>query len=98
MTFDEKNGGSNALQLEKKQAALKSTIRFVWISSLIFLAFVVIGLIFVPIDHLFTSVHVAIASLLGILLTYLVSVGLMALVFYSSRAGYDDDVGPPDTL
>jgi hypothetical protein len=39
------------------------------------------------------SVHGYIAMALGIGFTLLVGIGLMALVFYSSRKGYDEGVG-----
>ncbi len=39
------------------------------------------------------SVHGYVAMILGIVFSLLVGCGLMALVFYSSRHGYDE---PPD--
>jgi hypothetical protein len=39
------------------------------------------------------SVHSYIAMILGIVFTLLVGCGLMALMFYSSRHGYDDAAG-----
>jgi hypothetical protein len=39
------------------------------------------------------SVHGYVAMILGIVFSLIVGCGLMALVFYSSRHGYDD---PPD--
>jgi len=39
------------------------------------------------------SVHGYVAMILGIIFSLLVGCGLMALVFYSSRRGYDE---PPD--
>jgi hypothetical protein len=39
------------------------------------------------------SIHGYVAMILGIVFSLLVGCGLMALVFYSSRHGYDD---PPD--
>ena len=38
------------------------------------------------------SVHGYVAMTLGIVFTLLVGCGLMALMFYSSRSGYDDRV------
>lgn len=37
------------------------------------------------------SGHGTVAMVLGVLFSLVVGVGLMALVFYSSRRGYDDD-------
>lgn len=34
------------------------------------------------------------AMILGVLLTLGLGIGLMSLVFFSSRRGYDDDIGP----
>ncbi len=42
------------------------------------------------------SVHGYIALGLGALFTFGLTAGLMALVFYSSRRGYDDEAGHPD--
>ena len=39
------------------------------------------------------SIHGWIAMGLGVTLSLLLGVGLMALVFFSARHGYDDDVG-----
>lgn len=44
------------------------------------------------------SVHGYIALGLGALFTFALAAGLMALVFYSSRQGYDDEVGETDEL
>ncbi|MEM8949560.1 MAG: hypothetical protein AAGA21_21510 [Pseudomonadota bacterium] len=42
------------------------------------------------------SVHGWIALTLGTVFTFLVGAGLMALVFFSSRRGYDDRANRPD--
>ena len=42
------------------------------------------------------SVHGYVALLIGVVATFVVGAGLMALVFYSSRHGYDEDVGTGD--
>ena len=42
-----------------------------------------------------TSIHAYLALGLGLLFTGGIGGGLMALAFYSSRAGYDDDIGEP---
>ena len=42
------------------------------------------------------SIHGYIALGLGALFTFALTAGLMALVFYSSRRGYDDEAGSPD--
>jgi hypothetical protein len=42
------------------------------------------------------SIHGWIALTLGIVVSLAVGVGLMALVFFSARRGYDDGVGPGD--
>ena len=44
-------------------------------------------------DDVEMSMHGYIAMALGIGFTLVVGIGLMALVFYSSRKGYDDEVG-----
>ena len=44
------------------------------------------------------SMHGYIALGVGALFTFWLTAGLMALVFYSSRAGYDDEVGISDEL
>ncbi|MDF1794505.1 MAG: hypothetical protein P1U88_21515 [Thalassobaculaceae bacterium] len=44
------------------------------------------------------SVHGYIALGLGALFTFGLAAGLMALVFYSSRHGYDDEAGAPDEI
>jgi hypothetical protein len=49
------------------------------------------GLVTDPDVHV--SGHGYIAMALGIFFSLLIGIGLMALVFYSSRAGYDE---PPD--
>jgi hypothetical protein len=65
-------------------------------------ALIVLGLLVVWAFDGFRSLgvegHVAVAMFLGIFFTILVSVVLMALIFYSHRAGYDaaaqEDVTP----
>jgi hypothetical protein len=42
------------------------------------------------------SIHGWIALTLGIVVSLAVGLGLMALVFFSARRGYDDGVGPGD--
>ncbi|MEZ5932557.1 MAG: hypothetical protein R3F54_11470 [Alphaproteobacteria bacterium] len=42
------------------------------------------------------SVHGWIALTLGVVFTFLVGAGLMTLVFFSSRRGYDDRANRPD--
>lgn len=44
------------------------------------------------------SVHGYIALGLGALFTFALTAGLMALVFYSSRHGYDDEAGTVDEI
>jgi membrane protein implicated in regulation of membrane protease activity len=41
------------------------------------------------------STHGTIALGLGVLVTFALGAGLMFLVFYSSRKGYDDNDAPP---
>ncbi|MBT5812586.1 MAG: hypothetical protein HOI19_19605, partial [Rhodospirillaceae bacterium] len=38
------------------------------------------------------SWHGVVAMVLGVVLSFLVGAGLMALVFYSNRKGFDDEV------
>jgi Na+/citrate or Na+/malate symporter len=42
------------------------------------------------------TIHGWIALTLGVVVSLAVGVGLMALVFFSARRGYDDGVGPGD--
>ena len=44
------------------------------------------------------SIHGYIALALGALFTFALTAGLMALVFYSNRQGYDDGAGSPDDI
>jgi hypothetical protein len=44
------------------------------------------------------SIHGYIALGLGALFTFGLTAGLMALVFYSSRQGYDDEAAKPDEI
>ena len=44
------------------------------------------------------SVHGYIALGLGTLFTFALTAGLMALVFYSNRHGYDDEIGTADEI
>lgn len=44
------------------------------------------------------SIHGYIALALGALFTFALAAGLMALVFYSSRHGYDDEAGTADEI
>lgn len=44
------------------------------------------------------SVHGYIALALGAFFTFALTAGLMALVFYSNRQGYDDEVGNTDEI
>ena len=44
------------------------------------------------------SIHGYLALGLGSMVTFWLTAGLMALVFYSSRHGYDDDVGTGDEI
>lgn len=44
------------------------------------------------------SVHGYIALALGALFTFALTAGLMALVFYSSRHGYDDEAGSVEEI
>ena len=52
-------------------------------------AFALVGWYAVATDEPLTG-HVRIALVLGIILSLVVGVGLMGLVFYSSRKGYDE--------
>ncbi|WPZ34839.1 hypothetical protein T8K17_01575 [Thalassobaculum sp. OXR-137] len=44
------------------------------------------------------SIHGYLALGLGALFTFWLTAGLMALVFYSSRHGYDDEAGSGDEI
>jgi len=44
------------------------------------------------------SIHGYLALGLGALFTFLLTSGLMALVFYSNRRGFDDEVGATDEI
>ena len=61
-----------------------------------------LGLAIVGVHHVWTeldgvtiSTHGLIALGLGVFLTFALGAGLMFLVFYSNRHGYDDTVVPP---
>jgi hypothetical protein len=69
-----------------------------WIIMAVLLAFVGIAAVFAYVGwnlhgDVAMPVHGYIAMALGIGFTLIVGVGLMALVFYSSRKGYDEQAG-----
>jgi hypothetical protein len=75
-----------------------------WITLAILLSFLVLAAVFAYVGwnrhgDVPMSAHGYIAMALGIGFTLVVGTGLMALVFYSSRKGYDEQAGkfmPPD--
>lgn len=66
--------------------------RFASIAVAIILALVVIFRNVLGLDQLMEEGQIAIATMLGLAGIVAVSVGLMATVFYSSRAGHDERV------
>ncbi len=69
-----------------------------WITLAILLVFLVLAAVFAYMGwnlhgDVTISIHGYIAMALGIGFTLIVGVGLMALVFYSNRMGYDDEAG-----
>lgn len=44
------------------------------------------------------SIHGYLALVLGAFFTFALTAGLMALVFYSSRHGFDDGAGAPEDI
>ncbi|MGI9488871.1 MAG: hypothetical protein ACR2RF_23890 [Geminicoccaceae bacterium] len=52
--------------------------------------------VWMELDEVEMSHHGWIALTLGTVFTFLVGAGLMALVFYSHRRGYDDRASRPD--
>lgn len=76
---------------------MKTTL--IVVSLLAILATAVVGVhqLWVSMEGSAISTHGMIALGLGVLVTFGLGAGLMFLVFYSSRRGYDDiDVPPPD--
>jgi hypothetical protein len=69
-----------------------------WITLAILLAFLALSTAFAYVGwnlhgDVEISTHGYVAMALGIGFTLVVGIGLMALVFYSSRKGYDERVG-----
>ena len=69
-----------------------------WITLATLLAFLALAAVFAYVGwnrhgDVPMSAHGYLAMALGIGFTLVVGVGLMALVFYSSRKGYDEQVG-----
>lgn len=79
-----------------QEATKASVVPLNWILTFGLACFGAIGMVLVlawtfgGIDMKGVSTHGIIAIVLGIMFTVLVAVGLMALIFYSNRAGMDD--------
>jgi len=77
---------------DKRRAALSSARRFGAIAATALVAAAAAIVAIVRFDFLGSGVHLNLAMALGALGTIGVGVGLMALTFYSSRSGLDDEV------
>jgi hypothetical protein len=83
---------------EDRRRAAKAARRFGAVAAGLLAASAIVIVALARFDFLGAGVHVNLAMLLGALGTIGVGVGLMALTFYSSRSGADDEVktGAPD--
>ena len=75
--------------------AAKTTLLLVVLGGLLTAAVAAVVYIWRALGDMPTSGHGLAALLLGALLSIALGVGLMFLVFYSSRHGHDDDVRRP---
>ena len=75
-----------------------SLVRSFWrifrLLALLAIAVAAIAVVLVARDSETPSIHVLIATALGVGLTVLLGTGLMTLVFLSSRSGHDDAAAP----
>ena len=78
--------------------SVKTILLFVVMTGLVILAAVAGVHALTVFGSVTMSVHAYIALGLGLVLTSLVGGGLMALVFVSSRRGYDDRAGEMDRV
>ncbi|HBK92873.1 MAG TPA: hypothetical protein DDZ68_14495 [Parvularcula sp.] len=84
--------------IESRRRAAAAARRFGAVAAGLLSAAAIAVVALARFDFLGAGVHVNLAMLLGALGTIGVGVGLMALTFYSSRSGADDEVkmGSPD--
>lgn len=75
-----------------RRAAAQKARRFGLIATLVLAAVMTILTAFSQFDPFGAGVHLSIAFILGVGGAILLGVGLMALSFYSDRAGVDDGV------
>lgn len=75
---------------------MKTFLTFAVLLGLLALASVLGYWFWTELDDVEISFHGWIALTLGAVLTVLVGAGLMALVFFSHRRGYDDRANRPD--
>ncbi|MEM9234071.1 MAG: hypothetical protein AAGA69_07505 [Pseudomonadota bacterium] len=71
----------------------KPNRRFIFWSTGLLLAGVLIFIAITRMQVFAESAHAVFAIILGVGFTIALSVGLMALTFYSDRSGHDEDVG-----
>lgn len=71
----------------------KTVVLAVGLSVLLAIAAVVTAMMWTDMGDVQLSVHGIIAMVLGVLLALALGIGLMFLVFYSSRHGHDDEAG-----
>lgn len=70
----------------------KGLLLIVTLGALLFLSAIYAVFVWLDLGDVEISGHGIAAMTLGVVLSFLVGGGLMALTFYSNRHGYDDDV------
>jgi len=71
--------------------SLKGKILAVCLISLLVVAAIITALVWTRMGDVSISIHGFLALGLGVLVTFALGVGLMALVFFSNRYGYDEN-------
>ena len=79
---------------DRDESARRAAARFGAVAASLVAAAAVLIVVAGRFDFLGAGFHVNFAMLLGAVGTIAVGVGLMALVFYSSRSGADEEVKP----
>lgn len=77
-----------------RASAAAAARRFGAVAAGLLIAAAIAIVALVRFDFLGAGVHVNLAMVLGAAGTIAAGVGLMALTFYSSRSGSDDDIAP----
>lgn len=86
---DRKTSVGQSIKGSQESQARSKTTLFVVITVLLLLVLSLIAIIFARLEVFSASPHIAFALFLGVIATIAVGVGLMALVFHSSRSGHD---------